>query len=58
MAAESFFTGATQAFELLGVLAMALGALFAFVLAAHFVVAWRHARRAPAPEPAGDAADS
>lgn len=38
MTAEAFFTGATQAFELLGVAAMAVGALFAFGLAA---VAWK-----------------
>ncbi|MCP9275895.1 DUF1622 domain-containing protein [Mycolicibacterium arenosum] len=38
MAAESFFSGATQAFELLGVGAMALGAGFSFVLAA---IAWK-----------------
>ena len=31
---ESFFEGATQAFEVLGVAAMVLGCLFAFVLAA------------------------
>lgn len=34
MAAETFFEGATQAFELLGVGSMAVGAIFAFVLAA------------------------
>ena len=38
MAAERFFSGATQAFELLGVLVMALGAVLAFVLAA---IAWK-----------------
>lgn len=38
MAAEAFFDGATQAFELLGVAAMAVGALFAFAIAA---VAWK-----------------
>lgn len=38
MEAEAFFSGATQAFELLGVVAMALGAGFAFVLAA---IAWK-----------------
>lgn len=31
---ESFFEGATQAFEVLGVAAMVLGCLFAFLLAA------------------------
>lgn len=38
MEAQPFFTGATQAFELLGVLAMALGAVFSFVIAA---IAWK-----------------
>lgn len=41
MAAEAFFAGATQAFELLGVLAMAVGAVWAFVLAA---VTWQRAK--------------
>lgn len=39
--AEGFFEGATRAFELCGVLAMAIGGLFAFVLAA---VAWQRSR--------------
>lgn len=38
MTAERFFEGATQAFELLGVTSMAVGAVFAFALAA---VAWK-----------------
>lgn len=41
MAAETFFEGATQAFELLGVASMAVGAIYAFVLAA---AVWQRTR--------------